>query len=410
MMPCIYMILEQMVSLPLLVILATSLLTTERAFIFILTLPLLSVLLMLYVRLPKAAVAIPSIILSLIASYYFTAGNYPSGADVTLYWIKSGGFVILGIYIYTIFRSYAYHETRCSTAHMPPLIMIIVNIFLGLICFLTKNLDNIKLYLYPSAILSMAVAVIVLILFQVEKARWYGTHVMKLPHIQKRNNIIFSIIILLILFLFSGAYVSLIQTLKLLSFKITSGTPTLRIDPLPPYGGNTSTNQSHVMSSILLWIQFAITIIAISLILFYLLKYLIRFILNLVIGVKSWLSDVKIRIHIDEIGYTDEIENTLFNSFPKIRGFLNKELKWETLNDDFARIRFIFKEYLSHAASEGIYTTKSQTPREACDTIIKQSKGHLPDPGKLAEFYDRARYGNIKPYHDEIVKLKDTLL
>ncbi|MHB1484030.1 MAG: hypothetical protein ACYCYI_05145 [Saccharofermentanales bacterium] len=409
-MPSLYMILEQIALSPIFVIIAAYIVPADDSVLFLISLPAIAIFSMLYDYFPKLVVLIPCIVISFVASLYFLpAIEIGRTLPLILIWLFKGGLILFTVYIYTIFRSLSFHQARNETANLPPLLMIIVNLLIGLACKLTNSFSDIRIYLYVSVILSMVAAVIILILSQIDRSLWYGSNVMKMPRIQKRNNFILGTIIIAILLLFSGAYSSLFENIKLIAMKVNHDNPI--VDVIIPAGiWPSKIGQAQGPSTIMFIIRDIIAILSIIAVSFLLIRLIIILIYRFLIFIRTLFVDVKVRIYVNEIGFTDTVDNTLFSSILKRRRNNKEKRKWDKLNDDFARIRFIFKEYIIQAENAGIHTTESQTPRETCDFIREQAGSNFPLPGKLAEYYDSARYGNIKPYHDEIMKLKNDLL
>lgn len=79
-----------------------------------------------------------------------------------------------------------------------------------------------------------------------------------------------------------------------------------------------------------------------------------------------------------------------------LKGILEKEPKWDELQNNHQRIRFLYRNLLLRCLSGG-YTHKNYlTPRETAADILDWDENESPEIADLSQAYDETRYGEKK--------------
>ena len=93
-----------------------------------------------------------------------------------------------------------------------------------------------------------------------------------------------------------------------------------------------------------------------------------------------------------------------------LKGILEREPKWEELQNNHQRIRFLYRNLLIRCLSRGYAYKKHLTPRETALDILDWDGEISPDLKDLSHAYDETRYGQTAIEDSRVQQLAKTFL
>ncbi len=173
--------------------------------------------------------------------------------------------------------------------------------------------------------------------------------------------------------------------------------------------------------SFLSWLFDMFMYVMVFLILAVLIVFALRAVIKLIIkGVKLLIEFLKSRqpLSTETTSYVDEKSKII--SFKELRDIykdrlqqwladlLKKEPKWEDLNNNKDRIRYVYRHWLLKKIASG-YTFKSNlTPKETAQEL-SQWKGREEDQSELISVYQKARYSHEDISNQEVIGAKKSV-
>jgi hypothetical protein len=307
---------------------------------------------------------------------------------------------------------------------------MITNILLALIFFYT-NTASMAFFGYTAICISTVTSIIILIVKQVDESRRFGKNSMNIGSTQRKNNQIFAGIILAVLFLVGsfGQVTTLYKSalgligrfFALLAGLLSGGSKDMTVpeQQVQDFMFNQEAKDPSLFDKIIYMLVNIIgTLLVIGFIVFciyHVLKLLIRLFIKLV----KWFGSGEHTIEmVTENGHTDEKESLLDRNLKNLvsrfqnlaSGILKREVPYDKLPDDTAKVRRLMKYFIGRAGKSGVKVTNASTAQEIC----RDAGGISPVPEQfnalLAECYDKARYDNTAPSKEQLGQLEEKLL
>ncbi len=307
---------------------------------------------------------------------------------------------------------------------------MISNILLALIFFYTNSSDM-AFFGYTAICISTVTAIIILIMKQVDDSRRFGKNSMGISSTQRKNNQVFAGIILAVLLLVGSfgqvttIYKSVLSLIgrffALLAGLLTGGNKDMQVpeQQMQDFIFNQDAKDPSLFDKIIyMLINIIGTLLVIGFIVFciyHVLKLLIRLIIKLI----KWFGSGEHTIEmVSENGHTDEKESLLDRNLKNLAsrfqnlaaGILKREVPYDKLPDDTAKVRRLMKYFISRIRKSGVKVTNASTAQEIC----REAGGISPVPEQfnalLAECYDKARYDNTAPSKEQLRQLEEKLL
>lgn len=307
---------------------------------------------------------------------------------------------------------------------------VISNILLALIFFYTNSSDM-AFFGYTAICISTVTAIIILIMKQVDDSRRFGKNSMGISSTQRKNNQVFAGIILAVLLLVGSfgqvttIYKSVLGLIgrffALLAGLLTGGDKDMQVpeQQMQDFIFNQEAKDPSLFDKIIYMLVNIIgTLLVIGFIVFciyHVLKLLIRLFIKLI----KWFGSGEHTIEmVTENGHTDEKESLLDRNLKNLAarfqnlaaGILKREVPYDKLPDDTAKVRRLMKYFISRIRKSGVKVTNASTAQEIC----REAGGISPVPEQfnalLAECYDKARYDNTAPSKEQLRQLEEKLL
>lgn len=400
------MLLEQAIWLPATFAIAVG--RTSCPVIYLMCMPLLGLIGLLLKKVNRLFTILIAVALAAAAAYWMVNGFdtvpillQPTGGSV------GSRFIVFADCLFMLHESWSNSDEFGETMMYPPLIMVLLN---PVIYYYFKGSGVSCLF---CILVSVAASVLMTVVSQLNRFRHYGKKTtLRLARAPRRNAAIFTAAAAA--FVFSLAAV-LNRYLRFEHPALPSGSArgraavsaavsAVKSKPIPKVHAVQPSNYSYwwIVPLLKVIIFFAAAYAVIRIVYFVYKKVVSLF------RQKWQASDMSY------LGFVDETENTLLDHsrafFKNLRGQGKRAKKWEDLQSEKERIRFLFRRYQEMGAKIGVCAPDSDTPRENCRRIDAASQSRLPSPGSLAELYDKARYGNIQPSHSDVVRIKENLL
>lgn len=307
---------------------------------------------------------------------------------------------------------------------------MISNILLALIFFYTNSSDM-AFFGYTAICISTVTAIIILIMKQVDDSRRFGKNSMGISSTQRKNNQVFAGIILAVLLLVGSfgqvttIYKSVLGLIgrffALLAGLLTGGDKDMQVpeQQMQDFIFNQEAKDPSLFDKIIyILVNIIGTLLVIGFIVFciyHVLKLLIRLFVKLI----KWFGSGEHTIEmVTENGHTDEKESLLDRNLKNLAarfqnlaaGILKREVPYDKLPDDTAKVRRLMKYFISRIRKSGVKVTNASTAQEIC----REAGGISPVPEQfnalLAECYDKARYDNTAPSKEQLRQLEEKLL
>lgn len=307
---------------------------------------------------------------------------------------------------------------------------MISNILLALIFFYTNSSDM-AFFGYTAICISTVTAIIILIMKQVDDSRRFGKNSMGISSTQRKNNQVFAGIILAVLLLVGSfgqvttIYKSVLGLIgrffALLAGLLTGGDKDMQVpeQQMQDFIFNQEAKDPSLFDKIIyILVNIIGTLLVIGFIVFciyHVLKLLIRLFIKLI----KWFGSGEHTIEmVTENGHTDEKESLLDRNLKNLAsrfqnlaaGILKREVPYDKLPDDTAKVRRLMKYFISRIRKSGVKVTNASTAQEIC----REAGGISPVPEQfnalLAECYDKARYDNTAPSKEQLRQLEEKLL
>ncbi len=307
---------------------------------------------------------------------------------------------------------------------------MISNILLALIFFYTKS-AGMAFFGYTAICISTVTSIIILIVKQVDESRRFGRNSMGVSSAQRKNNRIFAGIILAVLLL-AGSFGQITTIYKsvlgligrffaLLARLLPGGgeDTTVPEQQVPDFIINPEVKDPSLFDKIIyMLVNIVGTLMVIGFIVFciyHVLKLLIRLLIKLV----KWFGSGEHTIEmVTENGHTDEKESLLDRNLKNLAsrfqnlasGILKREVPYDKLPDDTAKVRRLMKHFIGRARKSGVKVTNSSTAQEICRDAGGISPVQPQFNALLAQCYDKARYANTAPSKEQLGQLEEKLL
>lgn len=307
---------------------------------------------------------------------------------------------------------------------------MISNILLALIFFYTNSSDM-AFFGYTAICISTVTAIIILIMKQVDDSRRFGKNSMGISSTQRKNNQVFAGIILAVLLLVGSfgqvttIYKSVLGLIgrffALLAGLLTGGDKDMQVpeQQMQDFIFNQEAKDPSLFDKIIyILVNIIGTLLVIGFIVFciyHVLKLLIRLFIKLI----KWFGSGEHTIEmVTENGHTDEKESLLDRNLKNLAarfqnlaaGIFKREVPYDKLPDDTAKVRRLMKYFISRIRKSGVKVTNASTAQEIC----REAGGISPVPEQfnalLAECYDKARYDNTAPSKEQLRQLEEKLL
>lgn len=355
---------------------------------------------------------------SSIAFAYIISGN------VDLFMV-----IIAAICIFIFNRVKKEMNTFKSMAIQMAAAAFLFNIPLSFIA--TKGIADISAKYSNIAVLISAISsVVLLIIKQTDDSRRFGSKDMRIGGTQRKNNRIFAIAAMVILFSISAIgqvqsiYKLIINIIAWIIKKfgqvfkmVKSGEVTGKSQPNMPL--QTEMIEPSMIQRIIQAI-IQVLIIAITIAFIALLIYLIvRALFAMVKKIINWLRNGEQAVqryyedgHIDEKQslYNKNLNNILNKIRQRAEGLFFREIPYNKLPNGIAKTRRLFKHYKDKAKLAGVQLSKSSTSEEICRGLSDK----LPETNEfnalMAKCYGEARYGEAEPLPEELHMLENKLI
>ncbi|HEX2927418.1 MAG TPA: hypothetical protein VHP38_14360 [Ruminiclostridium sp.] len=338
------------------------------------------------------------------------------------------GKVIVALLSITVFmRIWFGLRNRNDYAVQTALIALFMNIAYAVINRVSLMKDSVG-YGNAAILISVISSVIVLIVRQVDDSRSFGKASMDISKTQRRNNQIFGGILILALVLMGtvGRVSELYKFIITLIGKIfglfgkllNSGYPAPGQQQAPnfPAPEAASPGLFDKIMRIVLDVMAVALIAAFTLYLFYVIAKLI---IKLVRKIAKWLGNKeKAPAILNENGLIDEkqslygrnIKNIADRFLSRARNLFGREVPYGRLPDGKAKVRRLFRYFISNSAKMGVSVKRSSTADEICAEASAVQPVETEFNELMAKTYNSVRYGDSEPVPDELKKLEDKLL
>ncbi len=306
-------------------------------------------------------------------------------------------------------------------------------LFNMLLSFLTaKGITKISTQFSNIAILISTISsVVLLIIKQTDDSRRFGSKNMKIGNTQRRNNKIFTVASLIILFGISAiGQVQKIYSfvIKILAWLIQKfGYLFGRID-------NTATNNYEIQPKLPLEmeqaepsllqriIQLVTDVLIVAIVVAFVgftIYFIVKAFIKLIQKILNWFRNGEQAVkryyedgHVDEKQslYNKNLNNIAKNIRQKAASLFVREVPYNKLPNDIAKTRRLFKYFKDKAKQDGVQMSKSSTSDEICQDVSEKAPETKPFNDLISKCYAAARYGEVEPLPDELTKLENRLL
>lgn len=344
--------------------------------------------------------------------------------------INPGGLVVFvaGIFIFTHVRTVL--ATGRDIGVQMAMASIIINILLAIV-FVRASNYSLVFFGNITLGLSVAASVTVLVLKQVDDSRRFGKSTMDISSIQQKNNRVFAGILLVIL-IFAGTFgqVSAIYgfvartvgwLLSAMSSLFGSGDKNAALPEVQEQDllMNAGTQDPSLFQKIFIIVINALGVLIVIGIVFLILYHLVKLIISIVTSLISWFKSGQHFVDVvSEDGHTDEkeslLDRNLKNFVSRVKntaaGIFAREMPYDSLPDDVAKVRRLMKYFIRHLKGKGAVIPPASTARELCGESGAAEPQNLELNTLLAQCYDRARYADLAPEKKQLELLEEKLL
>lgn len=400
----VLMLLEQAIWLPLTYAIAAV--WTGHAVLYLVCMPLFGLVGLLLKKFNRLFAVLIAVAAS-AALAFFMEGN-PGHIQFSYFAIISR--LIIGVSgLFLIHEGCSNTDGSGETAMYPPLIMVLLNPVIY--HFFKSAAPPENLISVASIVISAMASLTMTAVSQANRFRRYGKRVLRLTRSPLRNTAVFTAFAAMLIFTLAAVLTRFIHLKRpmLTSGSLSSKTVTQSV--VSAASASIPENAAEQQPNTL---AFSWIVPLIKALIFIAAAYAVLKIIYFIYKKTVSLFRQKRPLNeIDYYGFTDKTENTFLNHS---RMFLRRMREnkrgpgWDGLQSETERLRFLFRSYQRMAENSGISVPASGTPRENCRRIKASINGRLPEPGNLAELYDKARYGDIPPTHGDVMRLKQRIL
>lgn len=300
-------------------------------------------------------------------------------------------------------------------------IVLIFNVFLAL---LNENiqLSTLKPYFNVLIFISTISVVILLIVRQINTSRTFAKRSMNISKFQKKNNIIFATVTIVLLLIISSfgrvsdifkiiGYIFL-KFVDLLYFLFGSNfNGKVKEAPVKELQASGVDQPFGIFDWIFTILAGLLIIIIAGFIVFKLIKSIIKLTKRII----AWFKDGEKAVYqFAEDGHVDEKTNILNKNINKmakrlrdrIGGLFDREVPYRKLQNDMLRVRRLFKYFYEDVRKSRLNIKNSNTAAEICSKVSESSPDTLQYNSTMSKCYDAARYGNMNPTPEELKLLE----
>ncbi|QNU68055.1 hypothetical protein EHE19_006335 [Ruminiclostridium herbifermentans] len=305
----------------------------------------------------------------------------------------------------------------------------VYNILLSFIA--TKGLADISAkYSNITVFISAIASVVLLIIKQTDDSRRFGSNNMGIGSTQRKNNRIFAIATLIILFSISA--IGQVQNIYKLIINIIAEIIKKfgEIFEIAESGEISGTSQPNmplqmeqaeqsllgrIIQAITEVLILIITIAFIGFVIYSIFKALLAMVKKIINWFKKGEQSVERYYedgHIDEKQslYNKNINNLLNKIRQRAEDLFVREIPYNKLPNGIAKTRRLFKYYKDKAQQEGVQISKSSTSEEICRGMSDKLPETSDFNALMAKCYGVARYGEAEPMPEELHMLEDKLI
>ncbi len=295
----------------------------------------------------------------------------------------------------------------------------------------TKGIADISaMYSNIAVLISTISSIVLLIIKQTDASRRFGNKDMRIGGTQRRNNRIFAIAALVILFSISA--IGQVQNIYKLIINIIAWVIKKfgKIFEIVESGELSGTSQpdmpmqmeltepsllERIIQAITEVLIYAITIAFIVIIIYSIFRALLATVKKII----NWFRNGEQEVHrYYEDGHFDEKQSLYNKNLNKIvnkirqraEGLFAREVPYNKLPNGIAKTRRLFKYYKEKAQLAGVQIGKSSTSEEICSDLSDK----LPETNDfnilMAKCYGQARYGEAEPIPEELHILENKLI
>lgn len=360
-------------------------------------------------------------IISAVASISFA---YIISGNVDLFMV-----IIAAICIFIFTRVKKEMNTFKSMAVQMAAAALLFNIPLSFIA--TKGIADISAKYSDIAVLISAISSIVLLIIkQIDDSRRFGKKDMRIGGTQRRNNRIFTIAALAILFSISAIgqvqniYKLIINIIALIIKKFGQIFQMIKSGEIPGASQpNMPIEMEQTEPSLLqriIHIIIVVLVIAITIALIVFIIYsIVRALLAMVKKIINWFRNGELAVqryyedgHIDEKQslYNKNLNNMINKIRKRAEGLFIREIPYNKLPNGIAKTRRLFKHYKDKAQLAGVQLSKSSTSEEICRGLSQKLPETSEFSALMAKCYGVARYGEAEPLPEELQMLENKLI
>ncbi len=306
---------------------------------------------------------------------------------------------------------------------------LLFNILLSFIA--TKGIADISAqYSNIAVLISTISSLILLIIKQTDDSRRFGNKDMRIGGTQRRNNRLFAIAAIIVLFSISA--IGQVQNLYKLIISIITWiiNKFLQIFEIIKTGEISGTNQpdmpmqmemvepslfQRIIEAITRVLIIAVTVAFIALIIY----FIARAIINTVKNIINWFRNGEKAVqryyedgHIDEKQsiYNKNLNKMVNKIRQRVEGLFSRDIPYNKLPNGIAKTRRLFKHFKNKAGLADVQISKSSTSEEICRGLSDK----LPETSDfntlMAKCYGLARYGEAEPLPEELHMLESKLI
>lgn len=296
----------------------------------------------------------------------------------------------------------------------------------------TKGITNISAQYSNIAILISTISsVVLLIIKQTDDSRRFGSKNMRIGNTQRRNNKIFTVAALIILFGISAIgqvqniysfvikiFAWLIQKFGYLFGEIDfTAMKKDRFRPKLPLG--IKQTETSLLERIVQIVTDVLIIAMVVAFVGFTIYLIIKAFIKLIQKIINWLKNGEQEVQRDyEDGHVDEkqslynknLNNIAKNIRQKAASLFVREEPYNKLPNDIAKTRRLFKYYKEKAKQDGVQMSKSSTSEEICRGLSEKFPEISEFNDLMERCYGLARYGEEAPLPEELTKLENKLL
>jgi hypothetical protein len=255
---------------------------------------------------------------------------------------------------------------------------------------------------------------------------------MDIGHTQRKNNRIFAgVLLVLLLAISSIGQVSKLYSLilnifrnffKLLAYIFaskSSGEPPQPAQQMPDIMEKLEVKDPSTFDKIVQAILTVFSVIIIVALICFIIYFIAKKIIKLIKWIINWLKNGEQTYflstedgHIDERHslYNRNLRNMAKRLRDRVKDLLDREVPYNKLPNDIAKVRRLFRNYKDKALQEGTRISSSSTSQEICNEVSNKEPETQQFNSLLSKVYDTSRYGEAVPSPQELTQLENKLL